>query len=413
MKLRNKFVGFATAVCATAAWLPVAHAQEIIKLGLSVPLSGSGANWGKGSEWLCNDAARQVNQGGGVKVGGKVYNFECIAYDNKYNAAEGTKVAQTLLRKDNVKFISGSLGTAPVRAMQSLTEREGVLMFTTAWGPTIKGPKYPLTFTQMNTPFELVEPLLKFIKQAHPTIKTVALLNPNDATGQDVEKIARKTWESLGVKVVSSDWYERGTTEFQPIAAKLANTKADVVDLAASPPPDAGRIFKELKALGWKGVQVVEVGTGAEGLIATGGDAVDKTYLGAAVNFNDPAATPLQKRLNEGVTKETGESINAVQIGFYDAVIALKAAMEKAQSVDPKAVAKVLPEVVFDSVYGKTAFGGAAVYETPQQILVPVIVTQIDGNDLKQVQRLENAELAKRLAATKYRLSANHYTSRR
>ena len=169
MKLRNKFVGFVAAVCATAAWLPVAHAQEIIKLGLSVPLSGSGANWGKGSEWLCNDAARQVNEGGGVKVGGKVYNFECIAYDNKYNAAEGTKVAQTLLRKDNVKFISGSLGTAPVRAMQSLTEREGVLMFTTAWGPTIKGPKYPLTFTQMNTPFELVEPLLKFIKQAHPT----------------------------------------------------------------------------------------------------------------------------------------------------------------------------------------------------------------------------------------------------
>ena len=401
MKLGKNIAGVVAAACVTAAFTAPIYAQEVIKPGLSVPLSGSGANWGKGSEWLCNEAAKDVKEGGGVKVGGKVYNFQCIAYDNKYNAAEGTKVAQTLLKKDNVKFVSGSLGTAPVRAMQSLTEREGVLMFTTAWGPTIKGPQYPLTFTQMNTPFELVEPLLKYIKQANPSIKTVALLNPNDATGQDVEKIARKVWESLGVKVVASDWYERGTTEFQPIAAKLANMKADVVDLGAAPPPDAGRVFKELKALGWKGVQVVEAGTGAEGLISTGGDAADKTYLGAAVNFEDPNASALQKRLNAGVTKETGESMNSVQIGFYDAVVALKVAMEKAQSTDPKAVAKVLPDIIFDSVYGKTGFGGKDTYGSPQQILVPVIVTQVDGTKLKQVQLLENAELAKRLSAAK------------
>lgn len=52
---------------------------ETIKLGLSVPLSGSGANWGKGSQWLCNKAAKEVNDQGGVKVAGKTYTFECLA----------------------------------------------------------------------------------------------------------------------------------------------------------------------------------------------------------------------------------------------------------------------------------------------------------------------------------------------
>ena len=170
-----------------------------------------------------------------------------------------------------------------------------------------------------------------------------------------------------------------------------------MVDLGAAPPPDAGRVFKELKALGWKGVQVVQAGTGAEGLLATGGDAADKTYLGAAIAFDDNSSA-LQKRLNEAVVAGTGESLNSIQIGFYDAVMALKAAMEKSQSLDPKVVAKTLPDTVFDGSWGKTGFGGAAFYGSPQQMLLPVIVTQVDGKNLKQVVRLNNAELEKKLA---------------
>nr|MBF0681867.1 ABC transporter substrate-binding protein [Pseudomonas sp.] len=213
---------------------------------------------------------------------------------------------------------------------------------------------------------------------------------------QDTEKIARATWESVGVKVLSSDWYERGTTEFAPIAAKLASMKPDAIDLAASPPADAGSVFKELKVAGWDGVKVVEVGTGAEGLVATGGDAVEGTYMGAAVTFNGPNTTARQRELNEGGIKATGESLNAVQIGFYDSVMALKAAMEKAQSIDPKEVAKVLPETTFNSFYGPAGFGGEATYGSPQQILVPVIVTQMKGGELVEVSRIEPAELAKR-----------------
>lgn len=373
-----------------------ASAAEIIKLGLSVPLSGAAANWGKGGEWLCKQAAQEIAKSGGVKVEGKVYDFECIAYDNKYNAADGTKVAQTLLTRDNVKFIGGSLGTAPVRALQSLSERDGVLLFTTAWGRAIKGPKFPLTFTQMNTVYEISKPLVGYVKQAHPGIKTVALLNPNDATGQDVESASRASWEALGVKVVSSDWYERGTTEFQPIAAKIAALKTDAVDLGAAPPPDAGFVFKELKALGWNGVKVVEVGSGAEGILATGHEAAEGVYMGAAMTFDSPATTAKQKALNDGGKVATGESLNAIQIGFYDSVYALKAAMEKAQSIDPKRVAAALPTVTFESFYGKSAFGGAASYGSAQQILVPVLVTQLKDGKLAELQRIAPEELKSR-----------------
>jgi branched-chain amino acid transport system substrate-binding protein len=140
----------------------------------------------------------------------------------------------------------------------------------------------------------------------------------------------------------------------------------------------------------------VQVGTGADGLLATGGKAAEGAYLGAAISFEGAASTPLQRSLNEGVRGVSGDSINAVQIGFYDAVLALKAAMEKAQSIDPVQVARTLPTVTFDSFYGKSAFGGMESYGSAQQILVPVVVTQLKDGKLIEVGRVPAAELAQR-----------------
>ncbi|MCL1861122.1 MAG: ABC transporter substrate-binding protein [Proteobacteria bacterium] len=362
-------------------------AAETIKLGLSVPLSGAAANWGKGSDWLCAKAAQEIKAQGGIKVQGQTHQFECVSYDNQYNAAEGTKVAQALVMRDGVQFVVGSIGTAPVRALQSLAERKNVLLFTVAWGASIKGPKFPFTFSSMNTPLEISEPMISFIKKQHPEIKTVAMLNPNDATGQEAEKVTKAAWEKNGAKVLVSDLYERGTSEFQPIAARLNAVKPDLVDLGAVPPADVGLIFKELKSLGWNGVKVVEAGTGADGLLATGKDAVEGTYLGAAIPAN--SMTPHQKELDEGMRKATGEGVNAVQIGAYDAVWAIKAAMEKAQSIDPVAVAKTMPTVKFKSFYGETGFGGKDIYGSDQQMLLPVIITRLTGSTLQEVGRVE------------------------
>lgn len=375
-----------------SAYASLSGAAETIKVGLSAPMSGSGASWGIGADWLCKKAASEIATSGGVHVKGQTYNFDCVTYDNKYNAAEGAKVAQALVNKDDVKFIAGSIGTAPVRALQSLTERKGVLLFTTAWGTSIKGPNYPLTFTQMNTVKEIARPLTAYIAKSH-SMKTVALLNPNDATGQETEKIARKAWEDAGVKVVSSDWYERGNSEFQPVAAKLSALKPDAVDLCSTTPADAGLVFKELAGLGWTGVKIVEVGTGANGLVATGGKAVEGVFLGAALNLDSPLATAHQRELNDGVRKASGDSINAIQVGIYDALFALKAAMEKAQSVSPADVSKVMPTVTFPSFYGRSGFGGKADYGSAQQMLLPVFITQLKDGKLVDVAHIAPSEL--------------------
>lgn len=385
----KRLAGTVLGAAAIAGMVSSAGAQETIKLGLSVPLSGAAANWGIGSDFMCKQAAKEIAEAGGVKVGDQTYNFECLAYDNKYNASEGTKVAQALLNREGVNIIAGSLGTAPVKALQALAERQNALIFTTGWGKSLKGPEHPQTFTQMSTPYEILPLLIPYVVEQHPDAKSVVLLSPNDATGQETEAVAQDVWKENGVEILSSDFYERGTTEFRPIASRIAAMNPDIIDLGATPPADAGAFFKEMDVLGWDGVKVVEVGTGIDGIKATGGDSVEGVYMGAAVTFEGEGVPQHMKDVNEAARAQLGENINAIQIGFYDSVQAIKAAMEKAQSTDPVKLAEVMPEVTFPSFYGsEVGFGGAETYGVPQQMQLPVIVTQIQDGKLVELTRV-------------------------
>lgn len=375
-----------------------AHAQQVLKVGITAPMSGTAANWGLGMEWAAKQGAKTINDAGGVTVAGKKYTFEVVAYDNKYNAADGAKVAQNLINREGVRYIIGSIGTAPILAMQSLSERNGVLLFTSAWGKSLKGKEHPLTFTQSNTPYEIFKPLYSYVKGQHPTVKTVAILNPNDATGKEAEPVAKAEWEALGIKVLSMNLYERGTTQFQPVAAKLASAKPDMIDLGVTPPADAGVVVKELSVLGWTGVQLAPVATNSSQVVQIAGKAAENIYMGFSGDYEGSLATSSQRELNKGIKPAIGESLNPLQVASFDALMALKAAMEASNSLDPKTIAATLPTVVFESSYGKTAFGGAEIYGSSQQMLVPVMITQVREGKLVEVSRIVPDELKKRIA---------------
>jgi branched-chain amino acid transport system substrate-binding protein len=383
------------AICAGAA--SAARAQDTIVLGVSVPLSGAAASWGIGTDWASQQAAKHINEAGGIKVGGKSYKVEVRSVDNKYTAGDGMKTAETLISRDNVKIFTQSVGTAPVKAIQALTERENILLFTSAWGRSVKGPSFPMTFTIINTPDEVLAPIYATVKERHPEAKAVLLLNPNDASGQDTAKDAKKYWEAAGIKVLDSLFFERSTTEFQPIATKIAAQKPDIVDLGGTPPANAGTVLKELEVQGWKGVKVIGAGTGSDVLVRTGGAAANGTYMGLAADFDGPTATEVQRKLNAGAKEALKESLNVIHMGGYDGVMAAKAGIEAAGSLDTKKIAEALPKAVFDTSYGKAAFGSKDVYGSPQQLLIPIVVTQIQDGKTVEVVRILPEELKKRL----------------
>src|SRR3546814_14341480 len=63
----------------------------------------------------------------GLKVGGKSYKIELVAYDDKYQASEAVTAANRLIFEDKVKFIMGPMGGATALAIGPTVEKHGVL----------------------------------------------------------------------------------------------------------------------------------------------------------------------------------------------------------------------------------------------------------------------------------------------
>ncbi len=392
MLLKRLTMGIAALALAGAV---SAQADETLKFGISAILSGPAVAYGTGTVWTAEQAAKKINDAGGLTIGGKTYKIEIIAYDNKYNAADGAKVAQTLINDDGVKFIVASMSTAAVSALQAISERAGVLHFTGAWGKRVKGKDFPMTFTQLNSPAEIFGPLYSYLHEKYPDAKTVYLINPNDASGQDVESVAHATWDQLGLQVVGSDFFDRNTTEFAPIATKIAEADPDILDLAATPLQVAGNVLKELEVLGWDGVKVNASGSSVNDIVTTGGAAANGTYIGLSADFSGPLATDIQRELNEKAKAELGQPLDQVTIMSWDSIAAIVAAMKATDSVDPAVVAAALPTLKFESSYGPSGFGLAASYGLPNQMLLPIIVSQIQDGKPVEIIRIASPELAK------------------
>ncbi len=89
----------AAAVAAAAAFLSLpVHAQEVVKIGFSGPLSGGAAQYGKNCLDGMNLAAAEINATG-FEVGGKKYKVEIVALDDKYNPSETAINAQRLVQE--------------------------------------------------------------------------------------------------------------------------------------------------------------------------------------------------------------------------------------------------------------------------------------------------------------------------
>jgi branched-chain amino acid transport system substrate-binding protein len=115
--------------------------------------------------------------------------------------------------------------------------------------------------------------------------------------------------------------------------------------------------------------------------------------MGQAADFSGATATALQRDLDTQAKQVLHEPLNILQMGVWDGMMALKAGIEKADSIDPRAIAKALPTTTVETSYGPVGYGGKSTYGTPQQLLVPVIITQIQNGNTVEIRRVKSTDV--------------------
>src|SRR3954462_10868552 len=120
---RRKVIGVAGAA-AVAAALPVRAQQGPVKIGMSMPQTGSLGAGGQAALVALRMWVEDVNAKGGL-LGRKV---ELIVYDDQTNPANTPGIYTKLLDVDKVDLLFAPYGTVPTAPIMTLVKQRGLLL---------------------------------------------------------------------------------------------------------------------------------------------------------------------------------------------------------------------------------------------------------------------------------------------
>jgi branched-chain amino acid transport system substrate-binding protein len=234
------------AALATAAAIalvpPAAAAQEPLKIGFSMSLTGPLGGNGRAALLAMEMWAEDVNAKGGL-LGRPV---RLVYYDDQTNPANVPGLYTKLLDVDKVDLIVSSYGTNVIApAIPIAMQRKMAFMTLFGTNPNAKF-KYDRYFQIMpNGPEPAVGLTKGFFDVAltmSPKPQTVALVGADAEYPHAALEGARKNVKDAGLKIVWDKTYPMSTTDFTPIIRAIQASNPDLVFVASYPPDSAGLV---------------------------------------------------------------------------------------------------------------------------------------------------------------------------
>jgi branched-chain amino acid transport system substrate-binding protein len=352
-------LGLTLALAASAPF--AARAEDTIKIGFPIPLSGPTAVYGEPILKGAQMAVAEINAKGGV-LGRKL---ELLPRDSKANADEAVRLSRELIIKDNVDFLLGTLTSAEAPAVSTVAKENKIVFITpSAKSTLLTDPTHihPYIFrVASNTDVEGLagaEGMAKFTN-----VKTIVTIAPDYAYGRDSIAAFTKVLKEKApaMQVVDSQWPKLGEPDFTAFINAMMSKKPDAVycSLFAG---DFVTFVKQATPLGLfktvdnRLIDGGEVGTPDEA------QALGADYpYGIIANAYDPviwaAEPPEHKKFIEDLKKFTNaQYASGWSIQGYVMVEALVAGIKKAGNTKSDDVSKAMAGMSFDTPVGQRSF---------------------------------------------------------
>src|SRR5829696_4722166 len=284
MVFRLKSIVKVAAGAALAAGVGTAAlAQETVKIGLILPMTGQQTSTGKQIE----AAVRLYQQQHGMTVAGK--KIEVILKDDGAVPDNTKRLAQELIVNDKVSFIAGFGVTPAALAAAPLATQGKIPQIVMAAGTSIITERSPYI---VRTSFTLAQSSTIIGDWAAKNgIKKVATPTSDYAPGNDALNFFKQNFTAGGGEVVEEVKVPLANPDFAPFLQRMKDSKPDAMFVFV-PAGQGGNFMKQYTERGLSGIKVIGPGDVTDDDLLPGmGDAV----LGAVTAHLYSAAHPSQK----------------------------------------------------------------------------------------------------------------------
>src|SRR3954468_22527219 len=319
MILRRQMLTCSAALAVTALLAGPAAAQDTVKVGLIVPLTGQQASTGKQIE-----AAIKLYQAqNGMTAGGK--KVEVIVKDDGAVPDNTKRIAQELIVNDKVSFIAGFGGTPAALAAAPLATQAKVPEIVMAAGTSIITERSPYI---VRTSFTLAQSSTIIGDWAAKNgIKKVATLTSDYAPGNDALNFFKQNFTAGGGEIVEEVKVPLQNPDFAPFLQRMKDSKPDAVFVFV-PAGQGGNFMKQYAERGLTGIKVIGPGDVMDDDVLNGmGDAA----LGAVTAHLYSAAHPSAKNKEfvAAYKKAFNQRPGFMAVGGYDGIHLIYEALKK------------------------------------------------------------------------------------
>ena len=324
-----------------------AKETDTIKLGWMGSLTGDQAAYGTCESQTLKLLVAEKNAVGGI-LGKQI---ELICYDTKGDAQEAINVAKRLCAQDKVCGIIGPNASGQCIAIQSVLDEYHVSdMSTVATNEKVTVQDGVLKEYNFRVCFldpEQGRIAGSFVYDYLQYDKAAILYDVNDDYGQGLKDNFVKVFEAKGGTIVAEEGYNGGDTDFTAQLTKIKEADPQIIFTPIFY-QDFINIHKQARTLGIDLPMLGGDGCASE-VLFDAADAVDGSYVINHVSLTDPAGEEFRTKYAE---MYDGAKMELNGYMAYDAFLTWCAAVEKAGSDDPEAIAKAYTEVEVQGMTG-------------------------------------------------------------
>ncbi len=366
----------ATLVAATGTTV---LAQDTIRIGAPLPLTGPLSPEGLKQQRGYDLWAETTNANGGITAGGKTYDVEIVYVDYASNTPRAVQTAERLITEDEVNFLFAPFGSGAAKAASSVSERYGIpTIAATASSEEVYDQGYSFLFGTFTPNSTLTEPLADIVTSADPEVTRVAILARNDLFPLAIANEMEASAKARDLEIVMFENYAIGTMDHSAAVTQMRAAEPDWV-FATGYVNDLILIRRQLADQGVDPAVITMIAGPAykEFVEATGPLAEgisSAAWWHPAVRYEGVDVFGTTEAFNAAFREKYGTEPDYTEASSAAAGAIFQLAIEAADSIDPQAVRDALAAMDVATFYGQVSFG-----ETGQITSLEPPVFQIQG----------------------------------
>jgi len=387
MKKTTLLAGLVTGAAMLFSQTGIAAECGEIVIGSAISLTGKYATNGIHAKNGYEYAKTKIKENGGVKVGGKCYNFNIIYYDDESKGDRGATLAERLISQDNVQYMLGPYSSGMTKAIAPVTEKYKIPMIEAEGASRSlfnKGYKY--LFAVLSTSEQYLASAITLAAEkaksrglSASTVK-VAVAVENDPFSLDIRAGVLEDAKRLGMKIVIDEKLPRDLSDMSAILTKVKLLKPDVL-VVSGHSKGAATAVRQIKE---KNIKVPMIAmTHCEAADVTGkfGDAANdilcSTQWAETLSYEDKlfgTAAEYEKAFKQAYPEYSNKTVPYQIAQASAAVYVFKDAFERANSLDKDKVRDAISATDLSTFYGQIKFS-----DTGNNIAKPMVLRQIQN----------------------------------